>query len=411
MNRVVITGLGAITPIGIGKDKYWDSLVNGKSGVGYITRFDPEDFITKIAAEIKDFNPEDYMDKKEVRRADRFTQYALAGTYLALEDGKVDFSLVDQDRVGVVLGTGIGGMETLESEHSKLIEKGPKRISPLFIPMMISNMAPGQISMKYGLRGPTMTITTACASGNHAIGEAFKMIQRGVCDMIITGGSEAAITPLAVSGFNAMKALSTRNDEPAKASRPFDKNRDGFVMGEGAGILLLEELDHALKRNATIYAEIVGYGATSDAYHITAPDPEGEGARKAMDLALLDANVSSDQVDYINAHGTSTYYNDKLETLAIKKLFKEHAYNINISSTKSMTGHLLGGAASIEAIATCLAIKEGLIPPTINYEVPDEECDLNYTPNNTVKREIKFAISNSLGFGGHNGSILFKKFM
>lgn len=411
MNRVVITGLGAITPIGIGKDKYWDSLVNGKSGVGYITRFDPEDFITKIAAEIKDFNPEDYMDKKEVRRADRFTQYALAGTYLALEDGKVDFSLVDQDRVGVVLGTGIGGMETLESEHSKLIEKGPKRISPLFIPMMISNMAPGQISMKYGLRGPTMTITTACASGNHAIGEAFKMIQRGVCDMIITGGSEAAITPLAVSGFNAMKALSTRNDEPAKASRPFDKNRDGFVMGEGAGILLLEELDHALKRNATIYAEIVGYGATSDAYHITAPDPEGEGARKAMELALLDANVSSDQVDYINAHGTSTYYNDKLETLAIKKLFKEHAYNINISSTKSMTGHLLGGAASIEAIATCLAIKEGLIPPTINYEVPDEECDLNYTPNNTVKREIKFAISNSLGFGGHNGSILFKKFM
>lgn len=411
MNRVVVTGLGAITPIGIGKDEYWESLIKGKSGVGYITRFDAEDFVTKIAAEVKDFNPEDFMDKREIRRTDRFTQYALAGTYLALEDGDIDLSIVNKDRVGVVIGSGIGGMETLEGEHTKLIEKGPKKVSPLFIPMMISNMAPGQISMKYGLKGPTMTITTACASGNHAIGEAFRMIQRGICDMIITGGCEAAITPLAIAGFNAMKALSTRNEEPSKASRPFDKKRDGFVMGEGAGILVLEELNHALKRNATIYGEIVGYGASSDAYHITAPDPEAEGARKAMELALLDGNVSYKEVDYINAHGTSTYYNDKLETLAVKKAFKEHAYKLNISSTKSMTGHLLGGAASIEAIATCLAIKEGIIPPTINYEDPDEECDLNYTPNKAVKRDIEYAMSNSLGFGGHNGTILFKKFI
>ena len=411
MNRVVVTGLGAITPIGIGKDEYWESLIKGKSGVGYITRFDAEDFVTKIAAEVKDFNPEDFMDKREIRRTDRFTQYALAGTYLALEDGDIDLSIVNKDRVGVVIGSGIGGMETLEGEHTKLIEKGPKKVSPLFIPMMISNMAPGQISMKYGLKGPTMTITTACASGNHAIGEAFRMIQRGICDMIITGGCEAAITPLAIAGFNAMKALSTRNEEPSKASRPFDKKRDGFVMGEGAGILVLEELNHALKRNATIYGEIVGYGASSDAYHITAPDPEAEGARKAMELALLDGNVSYKEVDYINAHGTSTYYNDKLETLAIKKAFKEHAYKLNISSTKSMTGHLLGGAASIEAIATILAIKEGIIPPTINYEDPDEECYLNYTPNKAVKRDIEYAMSNSLGFGGHNGTILFKKFI
>lgn len=411
MNRVVVTGLGAITPIGIGKDEYWESLIKGKSGVGYITRFDTEDFITKIAAEVKDFNPEDFMDKREIRRTDRFTQYALAGTYLALEDGDIDLSIVNKDRVGVVIGSGIGGMETLEGEHTKLIEKGPKKVSPLFIPMMISNMAPGQISMKYGLKGPTMTITTACASGNHAIGEAFRMIQRGICDMIITGGCEAAITPLAIAGFNAMKALSTRNEEPSKASRPFDKKRDGFVMGEGAGILVLEELNHALKRNATIYGEIVGYGASSDAYHITAPDPEAEGPRKAMELALLDGDVSYKEVDYINAHGTSTYYNDKLENLAIKKAFKEHAYKLNISSTKSMTGHLLGGAASIEAIATILAIKEGIIPPTINYEDPDEECDLNYTPNKAVKRDIEYAMSNSLGFGGHNGTILFKKFI
>ncbi|MBZ2175835.1 beta-ketoacyl-ACP synthase II [Schnuerera sp. xch1] len=409
MKRVVITGLGAITPIGIGKDEYWNSLLKGKSGIGYITRFDTEGFATKIGAEVKNFSPENYMDKKESRRMDRFAQYAVAGAHLALEDGKINLESMDKERIGVIIGSGIGGMETLEKEHAKLLQKGPKRVSPLFIPMMISNMAPGQISMKYGLKGPSMAITTACASGTHAIGESFKMIQRGISDLIITGGSEGAITPVSLAGFNSMKALSTSNEEPTRASRPFDKNRDGFVIGEGSGILIVEELNHALKRGATIYAEVIGYGATSDAYHITAPDPEAKGAKKAMELALKDGKVGSNEIDYINAHGTSTYYNDKLETLAIKSLFKEHAYNISISSTKSMTGHLLGAAGGIETIATALAIKEGIVPPTINYEVPDEECDLNYTPNNFIKKELKYGMSNSLGFGGHNATILLKQ--
>jgi 3-oxoacyl-[acyl-carrier-protein] synthase II len=409
LKRVVITGLGPVTPIGIGKEEYWDSLIAGKSGVSYITRFDTENFPTKIAAEIKNFTPEDYIDKRELRRMDRFTQYALVATFLALKDGKISLENEDKERIGVVLGSGIGGMETLEMEHLKLLEKGPRRVSPVFIPMMISNMASGQISIYYGLKGPSMVITTACASGTHAIGEAFRMIQRGICDLIITGGSEAAITPIALAGFSSMKALSTRNEEPSKASRPFDKDRDGFVMGEGAGILILEELEHAIKRGARIYAELVGYGATSDAYHMTAPDPLADGAKRAMELALKDGNVDYHQVDYINAHGTSTHYNDKLETLAIKELFKEHAYKLNISSTKSMTGHLLGAAGGIEAIATTLAISEGKIPPTINYETPDEECDLNYTPNKFVEKEITYAMSNSLGFGGHNATILLKK--
>ncbi len=409
MKRVVITGLGPVTPIGIGKGEYWNSLINGKSGVGYITRFDTEEFPTKIAAEIKDFTPEDYIDKRELRRMDRFTQYALVATHLALKDGEVILEKEDKERIGVVLGSGIGGMETLEAEHSKLLEKGPRRVSPVFIPMMISNMASGQISIYYGLKGPSMVITTACASGTHAIGESFRMIQNGICDLIITGGSEAAITPIALAGFSSMKALSTRNDEPSKASRPFDKSRDGFVMGEGAGVVILEELEHALRRGARIYAEVVGYGATSDAYHMTAPDPSADGAKRAMELALKDGNIDYRQVGYINAHGTSTYYNDKLETLAIKELFKEHAYKLNISSTKSMTGHLLGAAGGIEAIATALAINEGKIPPTINYETPDEECDLNYTPNQFVEKEVEYAMSNSLGFGGHNATILLKK--
>ncbi|SHD75510.1 beta-ketoacyl-ACP synthase II [Schnuerera ultunensis] len=411
MKRVVITGLGAVTPIGIGRDKYWNSLFRGKSGIDYITRFDTEKYDTKIGAEIKDFSPEDFMDRKEARRMDRFTQYAMAGTSLALEDGDIKLEKLDRERIGVVIGSGIGGMETLEKEHSKLLERGPKRVSPLFIPMMISNMAPGQISMVYGIKGPSFAITTACASSTHAIGESFRMIQRGIADLIITGGSEGAITPISLAGFNSMKALSTRNEEPTKASRPFDKERDGFVIGEGAGILILEELNHALDRGATIYGEIIGYGATSDAYHITAPDPEAGGAKRAMELALKDGKIHFSNIDYINAHGTSTYYNDKLETLAIKKAFKEHAYNLAISSTKSMTGHLLGAAGGIEAIATILAIKEGIIPPTINYENPDESCDLNYTPNTLIKRDIKYAISNSLGFGGHNASILLKKYM
>jgi len=384
MNRVVITGLGSITPIGIGKENYWNSLLAGKSGIGYITRFNTENHDTKVAAEINEFNPLDFFEKKEAKRMDRFAQFAVAATKLALEDGKIDLDGLDKDRIGTIIGSGIGGIESLENEVIKYTQKGPNRVSPLFIPMMISNMAAGQISMNFGLTGASMTITTACASATHAIGESFRMIKHGYLDMAITGGTEASITPVAIAGFCSMKALSTRSDDPHKASRPFDKERDGFIMGEGAGILVLEELEHALKRGATIYAELVGYGASSDAFHITQPDPEAKGAVKAMSLALDDGSVNSNEIGYINAHGTSTYFNDKLETLAIKTLFKEHAKDINISSTKSMTGHLLGAAGGIEAIATALALKEGMIPPTINYENPDEECDLNYTPNKGI---------------------------
>lgn len=410
MKRVVITGVGAITPIGIGKDNFWNSLLEGKSGIGYITKFDTERHETKIAAEVKDFNPQDFIDKKEARRMDRFAQYAVAATRLAIKDGNIDLDSLNRERIGVVIGSGIGGIESLESEKEKYMEKGPGRVSPLFIPMMISNMAAGQVSMNFGLKGASMTITTACASATHAIGEAFRMIKYGIQDMVVTGGTEASITPLSLAGFSSMKALSTRNDAPEKASCPFDKERDGFIMGEGSGIIVLEELEHAIKRGATIYAEVVGYGATSDAFHITQPDPEANGARNAMKIALEEGNVDYKEVGYINAHGTSTYFNDKLETLAIKDLFKEHAYELNISSTKSMTGHLLGAAGGVEAIATALALKEGMIPPTINYENPDEECDLNYTPNKAVKKDIKYAMSNSLGFGGHNASILLKKY-
>lgn len=410
MKRVVITGIGAITPIGIGKDNFWTSLLEGKSGIGSITRFDTEKHETKIAAEVKDFSPKDYMDKKEAKRMDRFAQYAVAATHLAIEDGNIYLDSLNRERIGAVIGSGIGGIESLETEKDKYMEKGPGRISPLFIPMMISNMAAGQVSMNFGLNGTSMTITTACASASHAIGEAFRMIKYGIQDMVVTGGTEASITPLSLAGFSSMKALSTRNDVPEKASRPFDKERDGFIMGEGAGIIVLEELEHAIKRGANIYAEVVGYGATSDAFHITQPDPEANGARNAMRIALEEGNIDKRKVGYINAHGTSTYFNDKLETLAIKDLFREHAYELNISSTKSMTGHLLGAAGGVEAIATALALKEGIIPPTINYETPDEECDLNYTPNKAVKKDIKYALSNSLGFGGHNASILLKKY-
>lgn len=410
MKRVVITGIGAVTPIGIGKDEFWNALLNGKSGIDYIKSFDTEGFETKIAAEVKDFEPRDYIDKKEARRMDRFSQFAVASTKLALEDGKIDLESLDRERIGAMIGCGIGGMETLEKEKEKLMERGPSRISPVFIPMMISNMAAGQISMSFGLKGSSMTITTACAAATHAIGESFKTIREGRQDMIVTGGTEASITPLALAGFNSMKALSTNNDNPQKASRPFDKNRDGFVMGEGSGIVILEELEHAKNRGAKIYAEVVGYGSTSDAYHITQPEPEAKGASNAMKLALEDGKADLREVDYINAHGTSTYYNDKLETLAINKVFKDQAKNINISSTKSMTGHLLGAAGGIEAIAVAMAIHEGKVPPTINYEVEDEECNLNYTPNKMVERDIRYALSNSLGFGGHNASILLKKY-
>lgn len=410
MKRVVITGLGPITPIGTGKENYWNSLIEGKSGISNITNFDTEGYTSTIGAEVADFHPEEYMDKKEAKRMDKFAQFAVAATKLAIEDSKIDLDSIDKRRVGVILGSGVGGIETLESEHTKLMEKGPRRVSPFFIPMMISNMGPGQITMTYGFKGPSFTVTTACASGNHAIGESFRLIQNGAADLIVTGGSEAAVSPISVAGFCSMKALSTNNDEPEKASRPFDKNRDGFVIGEGAGIIILEELEHALNRNAHIYGEIIGYGATSDAYHITAPDPEALGAVEAMRLAIEDAGVDIDVVDYINAHGTSTYYNDKLETLAIKKLFKEHAYKLSVSSTKSMTGHLLGAAGGIEAIASVLAIENGIIPPTINYETPDPECDLDYTPNKAKSREVNYVLSNSLGFGGHNAAILLKKY-
>ena len=411
MRRVVITGLGPITPVGIGKDRFWDSLIQGKSGIGPITRFDTSNFSTKIAAEIKDFNPEDYLDKKEAKRMDKFAQYAVAAAKLAIEDGSINLDIIDKDKLGVILGTGIGGVETIETEHSKLLNRGPNRVSPLFIPMMISNMGVAQISMYFGLKGSTMTITTACASGTHAIGEAFRMIKHGNMDMALTGGAEASITPLSIAGFCSMKALSTRNDDYDKACRPFDKERDGFIMGEGAGVLVLEELNHALSRGAKIYGEILGYGSTSDAFHITQPDPEAIGAINAMSLALKEGDVNKEEVGYINAHGTSTYFNDMLETLASKKLFEEHAYNINISSTKSMTGHLLGAAGGIEAIASILALKTSIIPPTINYYNPDEECDLNYTPNKAVERNFEYALSNSLGFGGHNACLLFKKYI
>lgn len=410
LKRVVLTGLGAITPIGIGKDSFWNSLLQGNSGIDNITRFDTKNYDVKIAGEVKGFEPQDYIDKKEAKRMDRFSQFAVAATKLAIEDGKIDLESLDRERIGTIIGSGVGGIETIENEVTKYNDRGPSRVSPVFIPTMISNMAAGQISMKFGLKGSSMTITTACASATHAIGESFRMIKAGYLDMVVSGGTEAAVTPVAIAGFANMKALSTRNDAPTKASRPFDKDREGFIMGEGAGIVILEELEHALKRGATIYAELVGYGSTSDAFHLTQPDPEAKGATKAMALALEDGDVNYKEVGYINAHGTSTYFNDKFETLAIKNVFKEHAYELNISSTKSMTGHLLGAAGGIEVIATALALNTGKIPPTINYETPDEECDLNYTPNKMVERDIEYALSNSLGFGGHNASILLKKY-
>lgn len=409
MNRVVVTGVGVITPLGNTVEKFWNSLINGESGIDTVTKFDVSEFPTKVAAEVKDFEPTLYIDKKEARRMDRFIQFAVASAKLALEDSQIDLSKVDLNRFGVIYGTGIGGIETFENQLKIMHEKGPGKVSPFFIPMMIANMAAGQIAITFGLKGINETIVNACASSTNAIGEAFKAIQRGDADLIVTGGTEAAITPMSFAGFCAMKAMST-NEDPKKASRPFDLNRDGFVMGEGSASLILESLEHAQKRGAKIYAEIIGYGATDDAYHITAPAPEGEGAARAMEAALKDGKVSFDMIDYINAHGTSTEYNDKFETMAIKKVFKDHAYKLYVSSIKSMLGHLLGAAGAIEAVATVLTIKNGIIPPTINYETPDPECDLNYVPNEAIEKEVNYAISNSLGFGGHNGTLLFKKF-
>jgi 3-oxoacyl-[acyl-carrier-protein] synthase II len=408
--RVVVTGMGMVTPLGTGVEKTWDALISGKSGVGRITKFDTTGFDTQIAAEVKDFAPENFIEKKEARRMDIFIQYAMASAIMAMEDAQLKVTPENAERVGVVVGAGLGGLSTIESFHKVLLEKGPGRISPFFIPMLIVNEAPGQISMRFGAKGPNSSVVTACATGNHNIGDAWKMIQRGDADAILAGGVESTITPLAVSGFNAMKALSTRNSEPERASRPFDKDRDGFVMGEGSGILLLEELEHARRRGAKIYAEIAGYGLTGDAYHITAPAPDGEGAARCMAMALRDAGIRPEEVDYINAHGTSTDYNDLYETIAIKTIFKEHARKVPISSTKSMTGHLLGGAGGVEAIITVLTIARGVIPPTINYETPDPNCDLDYVPNVARKAEVRVALSNSFGFGGTNAVLIFRKF-
>ncbi len=408
--RVVITGLGAITPIGTGLDEYWNALKQGKSGIDYITKFDASAYPTKIDGEVKNFDPVDYIDKKEAKRMDRFTQFAVASTGMALKDASVDISKEDSDRVGIIIGTGVGGIETLETQFHVYYDRGPGKVSPFFIPMMICNMAAGQIAIIYGAKGINETTVSACASSTNAIGSAFRFIQNGEADVIITGGAEAAITPMSLAGFCSMKAMSTNNENPSEASRPFDANRDGFIMGEGSGILILEELSHAIKRGARIYAEIVGYGLTADAYHITAPAPEGEGMAKSMGNALKDAGITPDDVQYVNAHGTATDLNDKFETMAIKTVFRDHAYKLAISSTKSMTGHLLGAAGGIESIATILSICNGFVAPTINYKTPDPECDLDYVPNIGRKLDINYAMKNNFGFGGQNATLIFKKY-
>ena len=408
--RVVVTGLGALTPVGNSAEEYWVALVQGKSGIGPITRFDPKNLPTRIAGEIRNFDPLKWMDKKEARRLDPYLKYAIACGAMVVEDAALNVEKVERTRFGVLVGSGIGGISTLLESHRDLLEAGPDRVSPFFIPMLIINMASGLISMRYGAKGPNSAVVTACATGNHAIGDAFKIIQRNDADVMIAGGAEAIITELTFAGFCQMKAMSTRNDEPTKASRPFDADRDGFVCSEGGGLLLLESLEHALKRDARIYAEIVGYGMSSDAYHMTAPDPEGDGAARCMAEALRDAGVAPTDVGYINAHGTSTPYNDKFETMAIKRIFGPHARKLAVSSTKSMIGHLLGAAGGVEAIATILAIYHGVLPPTINYEKPDPECDLDYVPNQARKQEVEVALSNAFGFGGTNATLAFRRF-
>jgi len=408
--QVVITGIGVISPIGLTKDTYWDSLVSGRSGVADITRFDTSDFAAHFAAEIKDFDPAVYMERRDYRHMDLFSQFSTAAGIQAVEDSKIDFDQYDPDRVGVIVGSGIGGMYVFEEQVRVLDSRGPRRMSPFFITKMISNIAPGHLSIRYNLRGPNYATTSACATSGHAIGCAMKAIRYGEADVMLSGGAEAPICATGLGGFCAMKALSTRNDEPEKASRPFDLKRDGFIMAEGAGIVVLEELDHALKRGAHIYGEIGGIGFSSDAHHITATPEDGHGAVRAMQVAIEDAGLTIDQIGYINAHGTSTPLNDASETNAIKRLFGERAYNLAISSTKSMTGHLLGAAGSLELIATLLAMKNERIPPTINYEYPDPKCDLNYTPNEAVDLRFDYALSNTFGFGGHNASIAVKRY-
>ena len=408
--RVVVTGMGVVSPVGIGLDAFWSALVEGRSGIGPITRFDASGLECRIAGEVREFQPEQFMDRKEARRTDRFAQFALAASLMALRDAGLDESRPLGSRAGVVIGSGIGGMDTWEAGHRTLLERGPGRVSPFTVPMMIPNMAAGLVSIRFGAEGPNRCTVSACASGADAIGDAFRIIQRGDADLMLAGGTEAAITPFAIAAFAAAKSLSTRNDDPPRASRPFDRDRDGFVMGEGAGILVLEALEHARARGARVYAEIVGYGATADAFHITQPAPEGRGAARAMRAALDDAGLPPEAVDYVNAHGTSTVYNDWYETVAIKQVFGEHAYRLAVSSTKSMTGHLLGAAGGVEAIVCVLAIQRGVIPPTINLDNPDPRCDLDYVPNRARAQRVDVAVSNSFGFGGHNAVLVFKRY-
>lgn len=409
MRRVVVTGIGVISALGTGVEKNWNALLLGNSGVDRITRFDASELPTQIAGEIKDFNAEEFIDKKEIKKMDLFIQYALAAAEMAMQDSALVINEENAERVGVLVGSGLGGLPTIEKYHEALGEGGYKKVSPFFIPMLIINLAPGQISIRYGAKGPNFSVVSACAAGTHAIGEAYQIIRRGDADAMITGGAESTITPLAIAGFNAMKALSTRNDDPQGASRPFDKDRDGFVMGEGAGILVLEEYEAAKARGAKIYAEVVGYGLTGDAYHLTAPAPEGEGAARCMKMALKGAGLNPDEVDYINAHGTSTPFNDYYESLAIKTALGAHSRKVMVSSTKGMTGHALGAAGGIEAVFSLLAMERGVVPPTINYQTPDPDCDLDYVPNIARQATVNVAMSNSLGFGGTNATIIFKK--
>lgn len=408
-HRVVVTGMGVVTSLGKDLDTFWSNLLEGKSGVSLVEAFDVSDYPTKIAASVKDFNPEDYIERKEARKMDRFVQFAAAAAKNAIEDSALNIAeQADPERVGVMIGSGIGGLGTFEDQHSALLEKGPKRVSPFFIPMMIANMASGHVSILHGAKGPNTTTVTACATGTHSIGESYRLIQRGDADVMICGGAEATIRPTGMAGFCSMRAMSTRNDEPEKASRPFDTERDGFVMGEGAGVLILESLEHAQKRGAQIYGEVIGYGLSADAHHMTEPDPNGP--ERCMNMAIRDAGIEPEKIDYINAHGTSTPVGDRSETTAIKRALGDHAYKVAISSTKSMTGHLLGAAGGVEGIICGLTLKHGVIAPTINLEHPDPECDLDYVPNEARRADVQVAMSNSFGFGGHNATIILKKY-
>ncbi|HEY7316408.1 MAG TPA: beta-ketoacyl-ACP synthase II [Candidatus Binatia bacterium] len=408
--RVVVTGLGLVTPLGTGLENNWQALIAGQSGIRKIDRFPNIDaFASRIAGQVPDFHAEDFIEPKEIKKMDLFIQYSVAAASMAMEDAAFKIDPEEAENVGVIIGVGLCGIDTIEATERAYLDGGPRKISPFFIPKVISNLAPGQIAIRHGAKGVNWTPTSACASGTHAVGEAFHLIRRGMQDAVIAGGAESAITPLGVGGFSAMKALSTRNDEPERASRPFDKERDGFIIAEGSGVLILEERDHALKRGAKIYAEVIGYGANGDAHHITAPAPEGEGAARCMALSLKDAGILANEVDYINAHGTSTEYNDANETQAIKKVFGEHAFKLAVSSTKSMTGHLLGAAGAVEGVFSVLALHYGIIPPTINYENPDPDCDLDYVPNQARRADIRVALSNSFGFGGTNACVIFRR--